>query len=78
VIVGVDSSTTEQENGGNMTHLKLTDEEADTLIQVLSYYISELRMEVTDTDQQEMRDALKVEEAMLKRVLQVLKGGGEK
>jgi len=56
-------------------HLELTENDASTLVKVLDYYVSELRMEVTDTEQKDLRDALKVEEDTLKGLLQMLKQG---
>ncbi len=56
-----------------MPHLDLTQAEAATLAKVLDYYISELRMEVTNTDQKDMRDELKGEEETLKKIVRVLK-----
>lgn len=58
-----------------MIHLELTENDASTLVKVLDYYVSELRMEVTDTEQKDLRDALKVEEDTLKGLLQMLKQG---
>jgi hypothetical protein len=57
----------------DVIHLELTENEASTLVKVLDYYVSELRMEVTDTEQKDLRDALKVEEDTLKRLVQILK-----
>lgn len=53
--------------------LELTQEEAAALTKVLEYYVSDLRMEVADTEQKDMRDALKVEEEALRRILQGLR-----
>jgi len=58
-----------------MIHLDLTENEAAALLKVLDYYVSELRMEVTDTEQKDMRDALKLEEGTLKKIQQALKTG---
>ncbi len=58
-----------------MIHLDLTENEAATLVKVLDYYVSELRMEVTDTEQKDLRDALKVEEDALKKIVHTLKQG---
>jgi uncharacterized membrane protein len=58
-----------------MAHLDLTEAEAAALIKALDYYISELRMEVTNTDQKDMRDELKAEEQTLKKIVQTLKQG---
>ena len=56
-----------------MIHLDLAEDEVAALVKVLDYYVSELRMEVAGTDRQTLRDALKIEEALLKKVLQTVK-----
>ena len=55
-----------------MVQISLTHEEAATLRGVLNNYVSDLRMEIADTDSQPFRDNLKREEAMLKKLLQRL------
>ncbi len=57
-----------------MVELKLTAAEAEMLRDALSQYVSDLRMEIANTDAQEVRESLKAEEAFLKRVLQQLAG----
>jgi LPS O-antigen subunit length determinant protein (WzzB/FepE family) len=52
--------------------LNLSSEQADTLAQVLEDYISDLRMEVANTDSQEFRDDLKKKELFLKDLLRQL------
>ena len=42
-----------------MIHLDITKEEKDRLIEVLEEYISDLRMEVADTDNMDFREKLK-------------------
>jgi hypothetical protein len=49
--------------------IELTAEEAATLSRVLSSYLSDLRMEVAGTDRMDFREALKEEEAFLKKLL---------
>lgn len=49
--------------------LQLTVEEAGALASVLSSYISDLRMEVADTERKQLRDQLKHSEATLRTVL---------
>ena len=56
-----------------MIHLDLNDSEAATLASALAYYVSDLRMEVADTERQAMRDTLKGEEAVLTKLLARLK-----
>ena len=48
--------------------IELADEEAEVLRSVLEEYISELRMEVANTDSMDFRDALKHKEEILKRL----------
>jgi hypothetical protein len=49
--------------------LNLSSEQAEILAQVLEDYISDLRMEVANTDSQEFRDDLKKKEVFLKDLL---------
>jgi len=53
--------------------IQLADEEAEVLRSVLEEYISELRMEVANTDSMDFRDALKHKEQILKRVAERLR-----
>ena len=55
-----------------MPTLNLSSEQAETLAQVLEDYISDLRMEIADTDSQEFRDDLKKRELFLKDLLRQL------
>ena len=55
-----------------MPQLTLTDEEAGTLRRVLEEYVSDLRMEIADTDSMDFRDQLKQEEAFLKGLIEQL------
>ena len=55
-----------------MPQLNLTDAEAVLLQSVLEDYISDLRMEISDTDRMDFREQLKSQEAMLKRMLEAL------
>ena len=55
-----------------MPQLTLTDEEAGTLRRVLEEYVSDLRMEIADTDSMDFRDQLKREEAFLKKLIEQL------
>ena len=50
-------------------HIELTNEEAATLREVLSEWISDLRMEVAGTDRMEFRESLKQREAVLKGIV---------
>jgi hypothetical protein len=58
-----------------MPDLKLTDEEARTLRDVLTEYLSDLRMEIADTESFDLRQELKRTEALLKRLLSQLEAG---
>ncbi|HUL03716.1 MAG TPA: hypothetical protein VLV16_10855 [Gemmatimonadales bacterium] len=56
-----------------MGQLTLTDKEAATLAKALETYLSDLRMEIADTDAQAFRDSLKQEEVVITRVLEQLR-----
>jgi hypothetical protein len=58
-----------------MVQLTLTDTDAATLRRALETYLSDLRMEVADTDAQDFRDDLKQEESVITRLVGQL--GGE-
>lgn len=57
-----------------MPELKLTDDEAKTLHGVLTEYLSDLRMEIADTDSFDFREDLKRTETLLKRLIADLDG----
>jgi hypothetical protein len=61
--------------GMGMPDLKLTDEEAKTLRDVLTEYLSDLRMEIADTESFDLRQELKRTEALIKRLLSQLEAG---
>jgi len=56
-----------------MAQLNLTDKEAVTLRHALETYLSDLRMEIADTDAQDFREGLKEEESTIKRLLEQLR-----
>ncbi len=58
-----------------MTRLELTTQEATLLAQALETYLSDLRMEIADTDRMEFREELKRQEAALQAVMDRLQGG---
>ena len=58
-----------------MAQLTLTDQEAATLRRVLEQYVSDLRMEIADTDAMDFREQLKREEAFLKKLIEQLGTG---
>jgi len=68
------SSLIEREWGRGITMymLNLTGEEVTILKTVLEEYLSDLRMEVADTDKQDFRNNLKKEEETIKEILGTL------
>jgi hypothetical protein len=48
--------------------IQLADDEAEILRSVLEEYISDLRMEVSNTDSMDLREQLKRKEELLKRI----------
>jgi hypothetical protein len=56
-----------------MIQLSLDHEEATVLRDALATYISELRMEIVDTEQHEFRESLKREEVLLTKIVGQLK-----
>ena len=55
-----------------MKQLQLSDEQASMLREVLESYVSDLGMEIADTDSMDFRENLKAKEAFLKRIIQEL------
>jgi hypothetical protein len=55
-----------------MKQLNLTETEVSTLKKTLDIYISDLRMEIADTEEKDFRDGLKQEEAILTKILNSL------
>ena len=53
-------------------NLELDDRQADVLADVLSHYLSELRMEIVGTDRKIMRDDMKGKEVIIKDLLVAL------
>jgi hypothetical protein len=68
-------SPNEQGATPSMT-LELTPTEAEQLQQALGSYLSELRMEIADTDSYDYRQGLKAKKATLSDVLARLEGDG--
>ena len=56
-----------------MIHLELTKEEKELLIDVLENDLSDLRMEIADTDKMDFREILKKQKEVLKKVLETLR-----
>ena len=52
--------------------IDLNAEEAGMLNEILASYLSDLRMEIADTDSMDFREELKKQEAFLKRLLKDL------
>jgi len=57
-----------------MVQLTLTENDAAVLRKALEVYLSDLRMEVADTDSQDFRERLKEEEQILVRTVEQLRG----
>ncbi|MGE4544567.1 MAG: hypothetical protein AB7D06_10730 [Pedobacter sp.] len=55
-----------------MFQLDLNPEEKDTLISILESCLSDLRMEIADTDSQDYRDVLKQRKGILLKTLVAL------
>jgi hypothetical protein len=55
-----------------MIVLNLSEHEREILAQVLKSYLSDLRMEIADTDSYEFREGLKARKAVLMKVLEGL------
>ncbi|MBE0616933.1 MAG: hypothetical protein IH608_03255 [Proteobacteria bacterium] len=58
-----------------MIRVDLTEPEADTLRDVLDSYLSDLRMEIADTDSLDYRDGLKRKKKVIEDVMGRLTGG---
>jgi hypothetical protein len=56
-----------------VTRIELTDQEVELLREVLGEYVSDLRMEVADTDSMDFREGLKERERILKDILERLR-----
>jgi hypothetical protein len=55
-----------------MVKIELTSEEAEVLIEVLTTCISNLRMEIADTDRKDFREEIKERKELLKKVVESL------
>jgi hypothetical protein len=60
-----------------MITVKLTTKELECVINALQEYVSDLRMEIVDTDSAAYKDALKNEDATLEAVLAKLRAHGQ-
>jgi len=54
-------------------HMELTAEEGKALKHALEVYLSDLRMEIVDTDSQDFREGLKHEKQLLEAVVGKIK-----
>lgn len=61
-----------REGEGSVHCLELSSEEAYVLRDTLESYLSDLRMEIADTDRQEYREQLKHRKQILERIAGVL------
>jgi len=59
-----------------MIQLTLTDSDASTLSDLLARYLSDLRMEIADTEHLGFRQHLKEEEVIVKKILTMLEPRG--
>jgi hypothetical protein len=57
-----------------MVRIELSAEEAEELSGILENYLSDLRMEIVDTDSQAFRESLKKRKELLGRLVDQLKG----
>ena len=55
-----------------MAQITMTQAEAAALKEILSSYLSDLRMEIADTDSMQFREGLKRQEALLQKLLEQL------
>lgn len=56
-----------------MTHLELNQQDVEVLEDVLESYLSDLRMEIADTDLKDFREGLKTKKEVLVKILDELK-----
>ncbi|UCF41021.1 MAG: hypothetical protein JSW43_01390 [Gemmatimonadota bacterium] len=56
-----------------MVHVDLTADELRILLDVLESYLSDLRMEIADTDRMDFREKLKERKAVLLKVQEALR-----
>ncbi|MBM2846889.1 MAG: carbamate kinase [Bacteroidetes bacterium] len=63
----------EQKWGTAMFEIELTDQERDLLTQAIEVYLSDLRMEIGNTDSSDYREKLKTRKNTLSKILQTLR-----
>jgi hypothetical protein len=57
----------------DMVKIEITSEEAEELRSILDDYLSDLRMEIVDTEDHHFRDKLKARKDLVARILNYLK-----
>ncbi len=62
-----------RDGGGTMIRGELTDRETELVVETLETALSDLRMEITDTDRQEYREGLKERKAALQKAIDGLR-----
>ncbi len=55
-----------------MIRVDLTAEERDVLHNILSNYVSDLRMEIADTDRQDFRETIRKQKEILQKIIDAL------
>jgi hypothetical protein len=63
------------EKEGAMVKIDLQPAEAEVLKVVLESYLSDLRMEIADTDSMDFRDRLKARKMVLRKVVALINAG---
>ena len=58
--------------------INLSEEDAEIIIEILDNYLSDLSMEITDTDSMDFREKLKSRRTSIQRVLKILREGTAK
>lgn len=58
-----------REEGGSMNSIELTDRESEIVVETLRTALSDLRMEITDTDSKDYRERLKERKAALEKAI---------
>jgi hypothetical protein len=58
-----------------MAQLSLTSEEQSIIVEALESFLSDLRMEIADTEKKTMREVLKNQEKVINKVLDALRSG---
>jgi len=61
-----------QRKEGTVVHLDLKPTEAEVLRMVLESYLSDLRMEIADTDSMDYREKLKARKGVLRRIVTMI------